>query len=651
MLQRGGGVVAALAAWDGKLRSASRVAFLALATAFAATILASTAVQAKPNLEGVTGILNIPTAEVLKDGEACFGFGRNENRTRWPGQTQRNYFAGIGYLPHLEVCARYTEFPGVAQTRVPGYGAYKDRSANLKLQFLAEPSAPFSLAAGVFDVGGQARLQRALYGALTKTAGPVKLTAGYGNRRIEGFFGGVEITPLKEASLLYEYDSCQHNFGVRVSPGGHFNLLLASADRDFTFGISCSYGLQHSGKRLAKNDARLTRDPVAVECSVDSLDALAAKLARAGFENVEAKSAGDILTLKYENRLDRMEEEAWAWVLVWAAINAPADIAELRLVARREGNFILNTECSIGDLLAFANGELSRNEFARRVRIFDYQPPDYEFDYESALHQRAAGSTDIHISPANKLDLGRPYAPVKQRSGIAIKHETSLGRHFTLRGHEEIPLTNNLDRRDPPVPFVRGASIDLYATGGEALYFLGSGGYFDDHRWGVKGELRKYFADSRFDLGVIGARVRDKKFGDYLNELLGSGSIRIPRYDLTLSAYGGRFLLGDDGWRAETRRYFGRSEVDFYIYDTEFTRTEGGVRFVLPLAGYNQKDYSPVRISLAPFFSYEYRSRGYGGGDFLAWTSSVESFRKRLFPWYLREHLELIEAVAKGMPR
>jgi len=608
-------------------------------------------VRAEPNLEGVTGILSIPTAEVAKDGEVFFGFGRNENHTRWPGEAQNNYFAGIGFLPRLEISGRYTEFPGVKQWRIPRYGNYKDRSANLKLQLLNESSAPFSVAGGAFDVGGRARLQRAYYGAVTKTLGPVKLTAGYGNRRIDGFFGGVEVAPVKQASLLYEYDSRNHNFGVRLSPGGRFNLLLASADEDFTFGVSYSYSLVPSQNGPAEVASGLVRDPAAPECTTESLDALAARLAQAGFENVEAKSAGDALTLKYENRRYRLEEEAWAAVLLWAAVNAPADVSDLRVVTRRERNLLLDTECSVSDVLAFANGDLARDEFAQRLRVFDYQPPDYGFDHESALHRPAGGGTDIYFSPANKLDLGQPYTPVKQRTGIAIKHETSLAPGFTLFGHEEIPLTNNLDRRDPPVPFMRRATLNLYATGGEAFYFLGSAGYFDDHRWGAKGELRKYLDNSRFDLGVIGARVRDKKFDTNLNELLGSGSIRVPRYGLTLSAYGGRFLLGDDGWRAEARRYFGRSEVDFYIYDTEFTQTEAGVRFVLPLAGYSQDCASRVRASVAPFFSYEYRSSGYAGGDFLAWTESVDSFRGRLFPWYLREHLELIRAVAKERVR
>lgn len=606
---------------------------------------------AAPNLEGVTGILNIPTAEVVGDGEVFFGFGRNKNRTRWAGEAQRNYFAGIGYLPGLEICARYIEFPGVVQTRVPGYGRYKDRSANLKLQLLGEPLAPLSVAAGVFDAGGHARLQRAYYGAVTKAAGPVKLTAGYGDRRVGGFFGGAEITPVKGASLLYEYDSCSHNYGVRLSPGGHFDLLLASADRDFTFGLAYHFSLPPSRGAPAVPTATLLRNPVASKCTVESLDVLAAKLAKAGFENVEAKSAGDVLTLKYQNRLYRMEEEAWARVLLWAAVHAPADINKLRVIVRREGNLLVNTECSAADVLAYANGGLGRDEFARRINIFNYQPPGYEFDQESAMHQRATGGTDIYFSPANKLDLGQPYTPVKQRTGIAVKHETSLGPRFTFSGHEEIPLSNNLDARDPPVPFVRQANLNFYTTGGEALYFMSSAGYFDDHRWGVKGELRKYFADSSLDLGVIGARVRDKKFDLDLDELLASGSIRIPRYDLTLSGYGGRFLLGDDGWRAETRRYFGRSEVDFYVYNTQFTATEGGVRLVLPLAGYSQKQYSRVRVSAAPFFSYGYRSSGYGGGDFLAWRDSIEGFRKRIFPWYLREHLELIRVVAKGAGR
>ena len=114
--------------------------------------------RAEPGLEGVTGILNVPTAEVAKDGEVFVGFGRNVNNLRYPGRTQRNYFAGVGFLPGLEITGRYIDFPEIQDPTVPGFGTRKDRSINLKFRLLDERRFPASFAVGAYDVGGEAAI-------------------------------------------------------------------------------------------------------------------------------------------------------------------------------------------------------------------------------------------------------------------------------------------------------------------------------------------------------------------------------------------------------------------------------------------------------------------------------------------------------------
>jgi hypothetical protein len=603
------------------------------------------AAHAEPGLEGVTGILNVPSAEAAKDGEVFAGFGRNENNLRFPGRTQRNYFLGVGFLPGLEISARYIDFPEIQDPSVPGFGTRKDRSVNVKFQLLDERSFPASFAIGVYDVGGGAAIERGKYAAVSKTVGAAKLTAGYGNDRFDGFFGGVEVAAADELDLLYEYDSHSHNFGVRVNPHPDWHLTLASVSNGFNFGVSYTKTL--TGNRNPKEEVPVQpveRMPLAAGTSAEELDQLAGKLAATGLDNVMLKAAGDELAVKYENRRFRHDEDAWAFVCLWAAAYAPETVEKLRIVSRREGYYTITTEYSRDDLLDYVNGECTAAELAAKAVIRDYRGPGYEFDTTSGLFRPAAGGTDLYFTIANTVDLGQPNTPVKQRTGLGVKHETVLADHFTFTGYEEIPISNNLDNRDSP--FAVRETLNYYSAREGGLYGFASGGYFGGHRWGGRAEVRKYFDESRFDLGVSSGYVKNLALDDWQDELLFSASARLPRYDMSLTGYTGKFITGDEGYLLSAGRYFGGHEISFFYYNTDYTGNEAGVRFSLPVPGYPSHRASRLRAGVTPDYIYEYRTMGGYAASFLDPSRSVDQYRARLYPWHLRENLYLLRVAA-----
>jgi hypothetical protein len=601
--------------------------------------------SAEPGLEGVSGILNVPTAEVAKDGEFYAGFGRNQNKVRYPGRVQRNYFVGVGFLPRVEVVARYIDFPEIQDPGIPGFGTRKDRSVNAKVQLLSEECAPLSLAAGMYDVGGRAVIERGTYGVASKTLGPARLTLGVGNKRLDGVFGGVEISPFPQLDLMYEYDSYDHNFGVRLNPHQDWHLTLGSVNQEFSWGVS--YGKVLPSKRNAKYAPpaqSLKPTPLVPGTSGEELDTLAGLLAREGMVDVMCKARPGELAVKYENRRFRHEEDAWAFVCLWAAVHAPDGAERLRVVTRREHDFVVTTEFARDDLLAYVNGEISGSELCRRIAIRDYRSPGYEYDATSALHSSKCGTTDIFFYPANTLDLGAAYAPVKQRSGVGIKHYTSLAPRFTFYGQEEIPISNNLDKRDNPFA-VR--ELLTYGRAWEgSFYGLAQTGYFGEHRWGGQAEVRKYWDDSRFDLGVTGGWVRNKRTDDWEEMVLASASVRVPALDLSLTGHTGHFLSGDEGFIFTAGRRFGGYGVEFFVFNTDYTENEAGVRFSIPIAGFGETPPRRVRLSVAPDFLYEYRTSAPYSAEFLHFYGSVDMHREWLYPWYLRERLNLLRKAA-----
>lgn len=620
----------------------SLVSGLAVAAVLAACWLTA---AAEPGLEGVTGILNVPTAEVAKDGEFYIGFGRNENKVRYPGREQRNYFVGVGFLPRLEVVARYIDFPEILDPSVPGFGTRKDRSVNAKLQLLSEECAPVSVAAGMYDVGGRAVIERGTYGVVSKTIGPVRLTLGVGDKRLDGVFGGVEISPIPELDLMYEYDTYDHNFGVRLNPHPDWHLTLGSVSDGFSWGVS--YGKVLPSNRNPKGEPpaqRAERMPLVTGTEATDLDELANRLARQGLVDVMCKAREGELAVKYENRRFRREEDAWAFVCLWSAVHAPDAVERLRVVTRREHDFVVTTEFARDDLLAYVNGEMDGAEFCQRVAIHDYRSPGYEYSATSTMHARKSGSTDVFFYPANSLELGAAYAPVKQRSGVGVKHYTSVAPRLTIYGKEEIPISNNLDNRDNPF-IIR--ELLTYSRAWEPSFFgLVEAGYFGEHRWGGQIELRKYWDDSRFDLGVTGGWVRNKRTDDWEDMILASGSVRVPSLDLSLTGYTGRFLSGDEGFMLAAGRRFGGYGVEFFYFNTEYTENEAGVRFSIPIAGFRESAPRRFRVSVAPDFLYEYRTSAPYSAEFLHFRGSVDEHRAWLYPWHLREHLNLLRLAA-----
>src|SRR5579864_2037750 len=161
-----------------------------------------------------TGLINMPDARFDPDGTLRFG-----------ASYARPYFdlgATATLLPWLETnlgVTRINDVPGFTSGGTndnalgfgSGYGAYKDKTAGLKVRLLPEGSWWPSVAIGVQDPIGTKLFEKE-YAAATKTLGDAQVTLGYGRKQIDGVYGGIRYSPswLKDWAFSAEYDASNY---------------------------------------------------------------------------------------------------------------------------------------------------------------------------------------------------------------------------------------------------------------------------------------------------------------------------------------------------------------------------------------------------------------------------------------------------------
>jgi hypothetical protein len=152
---------------------------------------------------GQSGLINMPDARIAADGTFRFGYGYAEPYpTLW---------TSITMLPRLELSARYTRtmhVPGFPEDPTGDYGDFKDKAFDGKLVLFQEGTYLPQIAVGAQDFMGT-QVFEAYYVVANKQLGDFDFTLGFGNKRIDGVFGGVRYRPsgFKEWALVAEYDA------------------------------------------------------------------------------------------------------------------------------------------------------------------------------------------------------------------------------------------------------------------------------------------------------------------------------------------------------------------------------------------------------------------------------------------------------------
>lgn len=199
------------------------------------------AAAAGPALNGMTGLVNTPTAEVLADGSVRLSATQVDEKWAFHGRGRidnRIFAVTLGFLPRTEVSIRATWLPELSLLELQS-ATVVDRLGAGRLLLLRESGLRPALAVGIDDVRGT-RLFHSSYAVATRTLRgrrPVlRASVGYGTRILEageyvldGAFGGVE-AGWGPASALLDFDTEKWNSGARLTAFGRMNVYFALLD-------------------------------------------------------------------------------------------------------------------------------------------------------------------------------------------------------------------------------------------------------------------------------------------------------------------------------------------------------------------------------------------------------------------------------------
>jgi len=205
-----------------------------------------------------SGLVTIPTAEILEDRDVVFSVGYlppTYSVLRPPDFGDFFYFISLGYLPFLE-----TNFGLVRSEHIGKEWGIGDRVAKFRFQILKESQKFPSLVLGLHDPFGLigeewAQHFCASYLVASKNRKVYQnyilgFHLGYGTDWIKaadyqfvGLFGGVSFQPEKFGKYIIEYDSKNINFGFEITIKKKIKASIAAINLD-SFAGQISYKIK-----------------------------------------------------------------------------------------------------------------------------------------------------------------------------------------------------------------------------------------------------------------------------------------------------------------------------------------------------------------------------------------------------------------------
>ena len=601
--------------------------------------------RATPTVSGATGLIRMPTAEIVADGEMRVSWTPSPSSRESPAiGGSAAYAMTVGMLPRSEltVAMGKEEF-------------HHDLTFGAKVQ-LREPSGTRpAIAAGVVDLKrtgfasdptgyvvatkrmSDDRLAVSIGGAVGESSGPM---AGVGYR----------LTPAPE--LQAEYDTRRVNVGVAARFGNR--LWLRAADVDVGTAITAAYqfplGHRHKQPRRTEDvgPSELALQPAA--------DAVQRDLVALGMEDVVVTVEGgneQRLVIAYQNRRFTLNDlDAMSEVLEIAARRAPASVASVVLIAKRLGLSAIEVKTAASVYRSYARGEIGRDAFAGQLDV-SLLPAGRSSGPQLAatsLANRSYGHADVTISPAVRSVLGAETTTLQLGWYARPELTVPLGRGLLAAGRWSYPVCGPLVRGEADRLTIQRAVLAYACRPASGWLAQVQAGRFLANRDGVAVEAVRPHGQRGLWHGTWAAFDRPGQSEQHY--LVGGYSYLLPKWDTQVRAFGGRFLSEDKGWGLDVVRYFDEVQFGVGVRDTTTSR-RGEVRLVVPLGPRRQpRRPSTVRLCTPDFFDHRVRSI-ISGRNFIYLANSTGNElnlgmdlvddvlnRGRHLPAWVRRHLE-----------
>ncbi|MFC2134310.1 YjbH domain-containing protein [Bacteroidota bacterium] len=377
------------------------------------------------------------------------------------------------------------------------------------------------------------------------------------------------------------------------------------------------------------------------------------KLKNFGFENIVILIENDACTISYENRIFRDEIEAIEKILELTADDF-SEYNKLILVPRNLILPICTIEFELEKYFAFLSREIPRDVFIESV--------NYSLDTDTISKElkkierenKSELKTDILIYPSIKTRHGDYEKLLQVQAGLNPTVHTTLSRGISIFAQAIIPVYDNLiDDSNFIRPgilafnslFRLPSNIFMSTTVGQFAN-VDRYGIKYEHRYGIDWEIKKYFANGIWALGVNMGYTGESSYKDQIWKFMTMNTFtyfinagyRIEKYNLRIAAKYGQYIYEDNSLRLDVSRQFGEVEIGFYTILSEDMKN-GGFNLSIPL--FPSKYYnSVVRVLPPKYFRYEYRAKRLPRQGHMYETGyDVDDFFKLLTQDYVKNYL------------
>ena len=391
---------------------------------------------------GQTGLINMPDARIAPDGTLRFGYGFAEPYpTLW---------SSITMLPRLELSARYTRIMGVPafpNDPAADFGDYKDKSFDGKFVLFREGSWVPQLSIGAQDFMGT-RIFDAYYAVASKRLGDFDFTLGFGDRRIDGVFGGVRYRPkaLQGLALVAEYDANDYSrdlgaqqsgaAGIKKGPGVGLEYTWGWLTGQIAYTRENPAAMVYMAIPLSQKDfipkldepqpySRITPRPTMEQwnSSDEHRNRMMRALLEQDFRSVRIETVHDRIEVSLTNTRISQVSRAIGRAARTILLLSPISTREIKITYTvREAPVVIYTFSDLDRLQRYFNGMLPRWELAPHVGIHYAAPGAQE-----------PGDLDDMLAAFNEHQPGLRVLYQDEGHLVTFKSEDLMQNRFTIR--------------------------------------------------------------------------------------------------------------------------------------------------------------------------------------------------------------------------
>jgi hypothetical protein len=564
-----------------------------------------------PSNWGATGLMEIPTARVIKEDTVRVGAGQV-----YP---YRYYYGALGLFKGLEIDGKVTEIIGVKSGLGSSYGDYKDKSIDLKYQFLPEGMYLPALSLGIRDPTGN-RLYTGQYLVASKQIYPFDFTLGFGDGRFgkkplivpsTEFFGaeifnhprtwasesqpfwGIQFSPSAKYSFMMEYSPIrynlqtsdpaqpkyftrpvplQYNFGFRWRPLTWTEIDL-TYQRGNEIGLNVSMLFDIGQPLIPIYNKPYKEKPQAAALNPE--ERMATALKAQGFSDIGIDEAGGTLTVRVQNDKYLYSMTALGMIMKTIVPLMTPSTEQVRITLTRTGIPIFELTTTREDILDLYGNRLTKKEFfyLSKINTDLKEAPDIPTKDRRVL---VPG-----WKPSFETLLNDPSGFFKYRLGLEgwVAYNPWQGASF-VGGLATYPLNDISTSNIPPAEAVRSDIFaykqrdvnlarlmydQIYKPTGD-IYGRFAAGLLEIEYAGLDAELARPLANGRLLVGLEASIVKKRDPGDpfglkkyavkdYYDVEFFNTRLNIPERNMAIELKTGRFLGGDFGTRVTLMKY------------------------------------------------------------------------------------------------